>query len=141
MSTRRTSRATPPPRRTKTTKLFLPVQFTHDELHEIGLSLAAKHKEIGELTVKKKIEADRFKDLIDNATGEATRLATNRINGWENRYVDCEITYDFEKGTKQTVRLDIGEIVKEEPMEDHERQLAFDAIATVAEVEDQTTKN
>jgi hypothetical protein len=131
------SNARPPARRTKTTKLFLPVQFTHDELHEIGLSLAAKHKEIGELTVKKKLEADRFKDLIDTATSEASRLATNRINGWENRYVDCEITYDFEKGTKQTVRLDLGEVVKEEPMEDSERQLAFDAIATVADVEEQ----
>lgn len=134
---RTTSKVTAPARRrVKATKLMLPVQFTYDELHDIGLALAAKHKEIGEITVKAKIEADRFKDLIKNATGEASRLATNRINGWENRYVDCEITYDFEKGTKQTVRIDLGEVVKEEPMEDHERQLAFDAIATVADVEE-----
>lgn len=130
------SRVKPPAARVKTTKLILPVQFTHDELHEIGLSLAATHRHIGELSVKKKIEADRFKDLIDGATGEAGRLATNRINGWENRYVDCEITYDFDKGTKQTVRMDLGEVVKEEPMEDRERQLAFDAISTVADVEE-----
>lgn len=84
----------------KTDKQLLPVKFTDDELQAIGLQLAATHERIGELTVQKKSEADRYKDLIENATAEASRLAKNRINGWENRYVDCTTTYDFKKSTE-----------------------------------------
>jgi hypothetical protein len=108
----------------KTTKQLLPVKFTDDELQAIGLQLAAVHVNIGELTVQKKIESDRFKDLIDAATSEAGRLAANRVNGCENRYVDCTTTYDFKKGTKRSVRLDTGEVVAEGPMTDEELKLA-----------------
>lgn len=117
------------PPRIKTTKLLLPVNFTDEELQAIGLQLAATHNKIGELTVQKKIEADRFKDLIETATAEAGRLAANRINGWEKRYVDCETTFDFKRSTKRTVRLDTGEFVEEGPMTDEEvklAQMAFD---------------
>lgn len=121
------------PIRKKTSKLLLPVQFTEAELQAIGLQLAATHQRIGVLTVEKKESADQFKSKIDGATSEASRLATNRINGWESRYVDCEVTYDFDKGTKQTVRLDSGEVVGEEPMKDEEKQLAFAAFESQAE--------
>lgn len=110
--------------RVKTTKLLLPVNFTEAELQAIGLQLAATHNKIGELTVQKKIEADRYKDLIETATAEAGRLATNRINGWEKRYVDCETTFDFKRSTKRTVRIDTGEVVEEGPMTDEELKLA-----------------
>lgn len=124
------------PAHKKTTKVLLPVSFTADELQALGLSLAATHQRIGELTVEKKESADAFKSKIDSATAEAGRLATNRINGWENRYVDCEITFDFDKGMKQTVRLDSGEVVSEEPMKEEERQLALAAFESAAPEEE-----
>jgi hypothetical protein len=90
----------------------------------IGLQLAATHVRIGELTVVKKIESDRMKDQIESATSEAGRLANNRVNGFENRYVDCTTTYNFKSTTKRTVRLDTGEVVAEGPMTDEEQKLA-----------------
>lgn len=127
------------PIRKKTSRLLLPVQFTDGELQAIGLQLAATHQRIGELTVQKKESADAYKTKIDGATSEAGRLATNRINGYESRYVECEVTYDFDKGTKQTVRLDSGEVVGEEPMKDEEKQLAFAAFES--QIEEEATKN
>jgi hypothetical protein len=121
------------PLKKKTTKLLLPVTFTENELQALGLQLAATHQDIGKLTVEKKESADRFKAKIDSATSEASRLATNRINGYESRYVDCEVTYNFDTGMKQTVRLDSGEVVSEEPMKDEEKQLAFAAFETAEE--------
>lgn len=125
--------------RRKTTKELLPVHFTDGELQAIGLQLAATHQRIGVLTIEKKSSADRFKDEIDAATNEAGRLATNRVNGWESRYVDCEVTFDFEKGMKRVVRLDNGEVVREEPMKDEERQLAMAVIEQAEETDDSTT--
>lgn len=127
------------PVRKKTSKILLPVPFTENELQAIGLQLAATHQRIGELTVQKKESADAFKGKIDSASSEAGRLATNRIRGWESRYVDCDVTYDFDKGTKQTVRLDSGEVVGEEPMKDEEKQLAFAAFES--QIEEQLPKN
>lgn len=126
--------------RKKITKLLLPVHFTENELQAIGLQLAATHQRIGVLVVEKKESADAFKAKIDGATSEAGRLANNRINGWENRYVDCEITFDFDKGMKQTIRLDSSEVVSEEPMKDEERQLALAAFES-ASPEDDVQKN
>lgn len=124
----------------KTSKLLLPVRFTEEELQAIGLQLAATHVKIGELVVQKKIEADRMKDLIENATAEAGRLATNRVNGFEQRYVDCTTSYDFRRSTKRTVRMDTGEVVSEGPMTDEElklAQMAFDD-AREEQTEEQT---
>jgi hypothetical protein len=132
-------KVTAPAPKKKTTKLLLPVHFTDAELQAIGLQLAATHQKIGVLTVEKKQSADEFKERIESATTEASRLAQNRIDGFEHRYVDCEITFDFEKGMKQTVRLDVAEIVSEEPMKDEERQLALAAIETVSEDDEKLT--
>jgi hypothetical protein len=125
--------------RRKATKELLPVHFTQNELQEIGLQLAATHQRIGKLTTEKKIATDRFKEEIDAATNEAGRLATNRVNGYEHRYVDCETTYDFDKGMKRVVRRDTGEVVREEPMKDDERQLALAVIEQNEEQSDDTS--
>jgi len=112
----------------RTEKQLLPVRFTDDELQAIGLQLAATHNKIGE----KKRTADTYKDSIDSAMAEATRLAMNRVNGWEMRYVDCQISFDFQRSTKRIVRTDTGEIVSEGPMSDDElklAQMAFDDAA------------
>jgi hypothetical protein len=133
---RRIKPAPPAVLRKKTIKEMLPVQFTQTELNDIGLQLAATHQRIGQITLEKKLANDRLKEDIEAATNHASRLATNRVNGFENRYVDCEMTYDFEKGMKRVVRLDTGEVVREEPMKDEERQLAFAVVEQSEEPEE-----
>lgn len=117
----------------KTEKRQLAVQFTDDELQAIGLQLAAQHQEIAKFNGEKKRAADLWKDKIDEATAEAGRLATNRINGYEYRYVDCTTTFDFAKLTRRTVRLDTGEMIEEGPMTEEEQKLAQMALEDARE--------
>lgn len=60
---------------------YIPVQFTNEELQEIGLKLAETHRALADLEDQKKNEADRFKGLIGEKQAEATKLARQRIDG------------------------------------------------------------
>jgi hypothetical protein len=81
----------------------LPVNFTVDELNDLGFRLASKHREIAETQGHKKLVMDEFKQKIEELKQEEHRLATDRTNGYRLQEVACEIRYDFPAGRKEFV--------------------------------------
>lgn len=114
----------------KTETRYVPVQFTNEQLQEIGLKLAETHQAIDRLEKEKKDEADRYKGLIAEKQTEASKLSTDRVNGYHIEPMECAVEYDFRAGTKSIIRPDTTEVVATLPLSADERQLEIADIST-----------
>ena len=105
----------------------LPHTFSNSELREIADSLVAKLGEISVREVAKKNKAAELKAAIDKLKEEADELASKHRKGKEDRDVECEVTFNYDRKIVITVRTDTGEIIEERAMTAAELQLDFDS--------------
>lgn len=101
----------------------LPVALTTEEKVQYGRNLANLHHEYVSVEISKKVAADEYKTRLEHLDARITSLARIVRNGEEHREVECHWRYLFEGGVKELVRMDTGEIVTTEKIDDKERQL------------------
>ncbi len=106
------------------------VELTAAEFHAKAKELAEKQEELQlerDSQKEQKTEMKRRLELIEGARAELSRVVRK---GAEEREVQIELHADDKRGVLQYVRMDTGEVFKERPLADGERQLnAFDAPA------------
>lgn len=105
------------------TQEYLKYQFSEDELKDASKKLAYENQNFDELEDAKKALTSEFTSKINSSRASISKLSSNINNGYEYRYIECEITMDApETGQKTITRTDTGEIVRIEEMSDREMQ-------------------
>jgi hypothetical protein len=105
-------------------KEFLKYEFTHDEIHQKGIELARLSSEHIAIDNERKAIASSFKAKIDGKVAEIEMIDNQINNGYEHRYIDCEVHYNNPNtGIKSTFRKDNGALVKKESMTPEELQI------------------
>lgn len=82
-----------------------------EELISKGDELAQVTREINELEIKKQMEAKAIKEQIDKLNAMRLKLAEQVKSKTEERSVECEERFDFDKRLAMTVRRDTYEVV------------------------------
>lgn len=100
----------------------LPCPLTDEETLEMSSKLAGLHQQKLEVEGKKKEAVNDFGVRIKKIDAEVHLLSNNIYSGKETRNVECRMDYDWPAGKKTLVRLDTGEVVREEVISDFERQ-------------------
>ena len=101
----------------------LMVDLTVDEVAMYGRQLAGVAESYDEVEERKADVAKDFKEQLQNLRGEIRRLARLVRTKKEKRTVSCGIAFHTPAvGAKTIVRIDTGEIVREEPMTEVEMQ-------------------
>lgn len=109
-------------------KEFVRCELTEAELLESSKESARAYSSKARLEadlegIKKRFKADLEKQ--ENIIKNKSEL----INcGYEYRDIDCALTFDWVKGIKTLTRVDTGEILRETPIETHERQKEIKAV-------------
>lgn len=107
----------------KITREFLKYQFTEPELKDKSTTLALECRNLEEVENEKKQVMSDFKSKVDGHQATISKLSNHINNGYEYRYIDCEIRMDTPlRGEKSIVRKDTGDVVKVEPMSPEEMQ-------------------
>jgi len=109
--------------RATTIKEHLKCSFTEQEIKEKAIQLAQECRAKEEVEAEKKQVMQDFNAKLA-AHGAKISLLSNQINnGYEYRYVDCDIIYDSPTvGKKHIVRNDIFDTVRIEDMTADEMQ-------------------
>ena len=111
----------------------LQCELTLDEQIDTGKELAECNIEIRELEFKLAEEKDKWlntkKRMESDITKEKTkneRLSGIVQTGTIERDVDCEIEYDYTKGTVTVRRLDTDKVIEDREMDDLEKQMQLE---------------
>jgi hypothetical protein len=123
-----------PIRPPKKTEQSLRVNFTEKELLEIGKKLAEANRELEAAEAEKKGITGTLKAKCDSIASRISLHSGELTNGYTYRQIPCEIRFDSpDRGQKQTVRLDTGEVIETQAMTLHEMQaeLAIEDTATI----------
>lgn len=108
----------------KPTKEFLKYTFAKEELFQKGNDLARMNSELRGIESERKAVAASFKAKEELKQKEIDEICNHVNNGYEHRYIDCEIRYnDPNTGMKSIFRKDNGELVRKESMTEEELQL------------------
>ncbi|MBU0517168.1 MAG: hypothetical protein KJ621_20625 [Proteobacteria bacterium] len=111
----------------KTETMELPVKLTDDQMLHLGRQLAAKVQEIEAVEAEKAASNKEFNERIKDLDAELKDLAKRHRRGAEDRPVECVWKYDYGRGVKCLIRLDIDKAVKgPEPLTDADRQKAME---------------
>ncbi len=109
-------------------KEFVRCELAEAELLECSKESARAYASKGRIEadlegIKKRFKADAEKQ--ENIIKNKSEL----INcGYEYRNMDCTLTFDWARDIKTLTRVDTGEILKELPIEVHERQKEIKAV-------------
>lgn len=97
--------------------------FTPQQLQEKGQELANACIELGDVAYAKKKSSDEFKLEMDGIEGKIGRLSDDIRAKGEETDIACIVRFHLPRTAfKQTVRLDTGELVREEQMSPTECQ-------------------
>lgn len=96
--------------------------FTEDEITKLGRELAQKNKENENTENEKKSVMSNYKAKLDALAAEIAMVSGNIQNGFEFKYMDVEVVYDYKKGIKTFRRVDNQENVGEEKLSPGEYQ-------------------
>jgi len=97
--------------------------LTDEEKINVGRQLAEATNDLEEIEEDKKQVVADFKAKSTAAEALISSLGNKLRSGYEFRDVSCFINFDQpEKGQKQTVRSDTGEVVSTEIMSEEEKQ-------------------
>lgn len=106
---------------------FLKYDFTHDELHSMGMQLSRLSAEQISLENEKKASASNFKAKIDSNTAIIEGLSGKINSGYEHREVKCIVVFNQPvSGTKTIYRADSWKIVEQVAMTPYEMQTELD---------------
>lgn len=103
-------------------KRMLPVRLTHSELQDRGRALGAAYREYEKIEAEKKAANSEFKDQLDAARDEMTRLSGIIRDEQEPRPVECHWIEDWDHNVRRLVRQDTGDTVTELTIPADERQ-------------------
>ncbi len=118
---------------TKTSRRWLRVTLSQDELLAAGKLQADKSLELGVIEGDRKRIADDFKAKTSALEAELGSLAGKISTGYEFRYVGCtEYLGEPAADQKRVIRNDTGEVVGVEPMTEAEMQRELIAGETAA---------
>lgn len=107
----------------KPTTLALWKNFTQDELQEKGQELSGAVIEFGQIEAAKKAKVDEFKIHLDGIEGRIHRLSKEIRAKCVETSTPCIVRFHVPRTAfKQVVRLDTGELVREEQMTPQECQ-------------------
>lgn len=102
---------------------FLRYNFTEEELKAKSKDLALSVTRQARTQEEQKAAQSQFKQRIETEQAEIGRLSNNINMGWEMRNIDSIVQYHTPaNGTKRVVRIDTGEIVREQAMSSFEMQ-------------------
>jgi outer membrane murein-binding lipoprotein Lpp len=113
----------------KVTTSLLRYEFSEKETLELASKLATRNNDVKTLEEDKKRVTSDFKAKIDAASADISLLSSKVSNGYEYRDIKCGVKFHAPAdGMKQLVRMDTGEVVATEEMNDIEKQavLAFE---------------
>jgi len=72
-----------------------------------------------------KLQNEIIKKEIKAITTALAENSQEIRQGWELRQVKCQMTYDYQRATVMTIRIDTGEVVDDRAMNQDERQTTF----------------
>ena len=102
----------------------LPVKFTEDQVRQKAEEMASKYTRVLRLKEEMKSAASGYKSRIEVVEAEVNLLSKHVTEKCEYQNVKCRAVWDTpEYGEKSIFRMDTGELVGTERMEDCDRQL------------------
>jgi hypothetical protein len=105
---------------------FLKVTFSEEEKTGMGSELARLIREKAEVEEQLKSVATDLRGQIMALGGKINTFAEKIRSGYEMANVSCTVKKDYKKGIVKTFRNDTGELVKERPMSDEEKQMKME---------------
>jgi formate-dependent nitrite reductase cytochrome c552 subunit len=104
-------------------KEYLRYTFSEDETKAIAKELALAVTRKTRAEEEQKYAQAQFKTRIEAEIDVIGRLSNNINMGWDMREVDCSVHFHKpNEGFKTIVRLDTGEVVREDKMQRSELQ-------------------
>jgi hypothetical protein len=108
----------------KRIELELATALTDDEVRSRGDYLCGLIARMDEVSEERSNAMKRYKDQLSGLAEDQRKVARAIKTRCEVRFVRCEVIYHMPcEGTKRIVRLDTGEVVRDEAMTDDEMQL------------------
>lgn len=105
-------------------ELELPCSLTDEEIQSRGRMLGETIWTIDDTNAARTASMKEFKEKLVGLNEQQRKLARIISNRVETRMVRCAIQFHAPcEGMKRVVRMDTGEMVREEPMTDSEKQL------------------
>lgn len=111
-----------PPDRTIKRKVYLPCALTERELKDYSDLMADAYRNKTRAEENLKSAQTQLKSDIQGAESKMASCADKINSKTEYREVDCAVEYFFKDRQKKTVRVDTGEIVRVDPINDDEMQ-------------------
>jgi hypothetical protein len=103
-------------------KLMLPCILSNDEKLTYGLEMATEQQRVIECEGRKQSFNSSIKAEIETHETRAHEIGNKLTSGKEYRDVECKIERDWETKVRRWVRLDTGEIAKEDIIPEYELQ-------------------
>lgn len=107
----------------KEIRKMLEVEYTPEEISDMGLDLARKTAELRTAEDHKKSAVSHLKSEIDSLTARTNDISNKINSGSEYRNVKCELEYNYETNKKTIIRTDTMEVVYDGEIPDDERQI------------------
>ena len=105
---------------------FCKYEFDEGELKELAENMAMKTQEMQTIEDEKKSAMASFKDRLEGAQLELKSCAGKYKDGYEMRYIECEVVRDYDEGIIRFIRTDTGECARVKKMSNEERQMNID---------------
>lgn len=103
-------------------KLLLPCVLTNDEKIAYGLEMATEQQRVMEAEGRKQSFNSSIKAEIESHEARAHEIGNKLTTGKEYRDIECKIERNWEEKTRRWIRLDTGEIAREDIIPEHELQ-------------------
>ena len=103
-------------------KLMLACVLTNEEKLSYGLEMATEQQRVVECEGRKQSFNSSIKAEIETHEARAHEIGNKLTSGKEYRDVECKIERNWEEKTRHWIRLDTGEIAKEDIIPEHELQ-------------------
>jgi hypothetical protein len=95
--------------------------LTDSEVAVLARKRAVIETKVAELDGAFAVEKEKHKNVVGLLDKDAGELALLIRRGYEMRETECRVEFDYQAGLVNTVRVDIGEVVKTRPMTDTEK--------------------
>lgn len=103
-------------------KLMLACVLTNDEKLSYDLEMATEQQRVVECEGRKQSFNSSIKAEIETHEARAHEIGNKLTSGKEYRDVECKVERNWEEKTRHWIRLDTGEIAKEDIIPEHELQ-------------------
>jgi hypothetical protein len=100
----------------------LPVKFSTEEKINLSEELAEAIEKKQRLESQIKEYTDLRKPEIKKTDSQIEFQSNLIIRGYQLKDVDCRVIIDYDRCKKTIIRTDTGELVSENPLQDHELQ-------------------